>query len=155
MTSPQDPVTTLWAALRAEDDALAAAAQARAQQAQLLHELREGGLPTTHVAHRLATYWGTPLSIRDRLRLAERLRKRARRGTRRPALLPAPHGLPAEAPIRSAEGAITPADQENAMGKLLKRVTTEEWIATNAEEELDALDDDGTEEPEDEEESED
>lgn len=126
---PQDLIAGLWQALQAEDSAAAAARAARGTQAKLLGELRALGVPTTRAVHRLAALGHLALPVGERLRLAERLRKRARRGTGRPELPLGAHGVAEPAALPSSERAPPPDTKESDMGKLFKRTTvTEEWV---------------------------
>lgn len=127
--APTELIAALWRALQEEDAATSVASAARTSQARLLGELRLAGVPTTRAVHGLAALWKMTLSIRDRLRLAERLRKRARRGTSRPALPFASHGVVATSGLPLSERALPPGTEESDMGKLFKRTTiTEEWV---------------------------
>lgn len=124
-----DLVSRLMEALRAEDAAAEAARRARAAQAGLLCALRKLGVPTTRAVHRLASLGQLALPIGERLRLAERLRKRARRGTGRPGFPLGAHGVAEATSLPSSERAPLPDTEENTMGKLFKRTTiTEEWV---------------------------
>jgi hypothetical protein len=74
-----DLIAELVQALLDEEAARGRAGDARARQAELLSNLRQQGLRLTAVAHRVSRLRGWVLSIPDRIRLAERLRKRATR----------------------------------------------------------------------------
>lgn len=133
-----DLVSRLMEALQAEDAASEAARRARAAQAGLLAALRRLGVPTTRAVHRLAALGQLALPVGERLRLAERLRKRARRGTGRPGLPLGAHGVAEAASLPSSERAPQPDTEENTMGKLFKRTTvTEEWVQPKMEDEED------------------
>ncbi len=152
MASEAALVDRLVAALFGEEEARRAVGDALREQARLLRELRAVGLPASRVAQRVALARGLVLPIEDRLRLAERLRKRAWRGTRRPADLALPHGQTASADSRS-ERAIMPVHGETTMPeRLIKRVITEEYVSDEDEdlEGLEAEEDDETEDEADE-----
>lgn len=113
----------LAAAMRAEEDARSAVRSAMADQARLLAELRELGLPTTRVVHRVAADRGLILPVADRLRFAECLRRRAQRTTERRADSSAPHrhhGIASS----SSPWAMEPSTEGDAMPRILKRTTT-------------------------------
>jgi len=138
-------VDRLVRVLLAEEEARRAVREALREQAELLRELRAAGLPASRVAQRVALARGIVLPVRDRLRLAERLRKRAWRGTHRPRDLAAAHGLALAADSHS-EGAIKPTnDLESNMGKLIKRTITEEYLEDEDREEEERDQEDGAE----------
>lgn len=113
----------LAAAMRAEEDARSAVRSAMADQARLLAELRELGLPTTRVVHRVAADRGLILPVADRLRFAECLRRRAQRTTERRADSSAPHrhhGIASSSSPRAME----PSTEGDAMPRIIKRTTT-------------------------------
>ena len=114
-------------ALLDEERARSSVREAMCRQADLLRQLRNLGLPATRVAHRVAAAGGTALPLADRLRLAARLRKRAWRGTTRPADLARAGGLPA-IPASPSDRAMTPNTKETNMPKLIKRTVVEEYI---------------------------
>lgn len=74
-----DMIAELVLALLDEESAREKAGDARAKQAELLRSLRDHGLRLTAVAHRVSRARGWLLPVADRIRLAERLRKRAAR----------------------------------------------------------------------------
>jgi hypothetical protein len=74
-----DPIADLVLALSDEEAARASVRDARARQADALIALRAAGLSIRAVAHRVARARGLTLPIGERLRFAERLRKRASR----------------------------------------------------------------------------
>jgi hypothetical protein len=127
MADSNDPLAALVEALLAEDGARREVRGALREQARLLRELRALGLPTTIVAHRVAVARGIALPIEERVRLANRLRKRAWRGTRGPTDLPGLDGL---TPIAASpsDRALPPQRKEENMGKLIKRTITEEFV---------------------------
>ena len=144
-------VDRLVLALRAEEQTRSALRDALREQGRILRELRATGLPATTVAHRIAAARGIALPVHDRLRLAERLRKRAWRGTHRPVDLAGPHGQPSATDPRS-DRAITPDHKESNVGKLIKRTITEEYLEDDeGDEEEQEAEDDETEEEVDEE----
>jgi hypothetical protein len=145
-------IERLVLALRAEEQTRSALRDALREQGRILRELRATGLPATTVAHRIAAARGIVLPVRDRLRLAERLRKRAWRGTGRPTDLAGAHGQPSAEDPRS-DRAITPDHKESNVGKLIKRTITEEYLEDeegDEEEQDEAEDDEAEEEVEDE-----
>jgi hypothetical protein len=133
--------------LLTEEQTRSALRNALREQGRILRELRATGLPTTTVAHRISAARGIVLPVRDRLRLAERLRKRAWRGTHRPVDLASAHGQVLTVDPRS-DRALTPDHEESNMGKLIKRTITEEYLEDEEgdEEEQDEAEDDETEE---------
>ncbi len=139
-------IAELVGALIAEERARQAVRAALREQGRLLHSLRAAGLPAGAVAHRVAAVRGIALPVRDRLRLAERLRKRAWRGTHRPVDLTGAHGQPSAADPRS-DRAITPRREDPMAGKIVRKTTTtvEEFTEKADEEGQDEAEDDETE----------
>jgi hypothetical protein len=117
-------VEKLVRALRAEDVARAGVRSAVAEQARLIGELRALGLPSTRIAHRVASANGTVLSVEARKRFAARLRQRLSRVTRGHGDLTAPHGQSPSADARSES-----RQEVIQMPKIVKRVTTIETYA--------------------------
>lgn len=129
----------LMDAILDEERARKAARLARERQVAAIEELRRSGLPVTAVASRVAHARGENLAVEGRLRFAERLRKRARRGTRCPLEMGRPHGLLQPDAAPSDQAAISPpVPKENTMPQILKRTTTttEEFLQPD---ELDGL----------------
>jgi len=79
---PNDLIADLVQALLDEETAHGTVREARSRQAELLRALRTAGVRLGVVAHRVARARGTVLPVEERLRLAERLRKRASRASR-------------------------------------------------------------------------
>ncbi len=150
MTVPapaDDLIADLVQALLDEERARREVRAALRRQAELLHALRSEGFPATLVAHRVTSARGAVLPVRERLRVAQRLRKRALRETSRPAILAGAHGLTTVATSPS-ERALMPLHQESNMAaKLIKRVITEEFV--EADEDQEALDAEDVDESED------
>jgi hypothetical protein len=141
-------VDRLVAALLDEEQGRRAVHEALTEQGSLLRELRAAGVPATRVAHRILAARGVALPVRDRLRLAERLRKRAWR-TLRPVDLAASHGQPRLAGPRS-DRALTPGKEDVMAGKIVKRTTTtvEEFEDEDGDEEVEEDGDEVEEEAE-------
>jgi hypothetical protein len=143
-------IAALVEALRDEERARREFRASLRRQAALLGQLSSLGLPTSTVVHRVARAQGLTLGLRERLRLAERFRKRRWRGTRCPADLGAAHGQSPSAASRS-DWAIAPTDKESIMPKLVKRTTvteTEEFKEVEDGEEHEDEADEGEEEEE-------
>jgi hypothetical protein len=122
------PLEELAEALRAEDQARGSIRDARRRQADAFRELQRAGMPGTTVALRVARLLGRTVSISERRRLAELLRKRAyRTRTSCPDNLALSHG---HAPMADArcDRAIKLDHGESNMRGLVKRVVTEEFI---------------------------
>jgi hypothetical protein len=77
-----DLIAELVQALLDEEAARDRAGEARTKQAELLRSLRERGLRFTSVAHRVSRARGWLLTTAERVRLADRLRKRRERDRR-------------------------------------------------------------------------
>lgn len=77
--SADDLIADLVLALADEEGARCSLRAARIRQAELLRALRAEGIRLGVVAHRVARARGMVLPVGERLRLAERLRKRASR----------------------------------------------------------------------------
>jgi len=122
-----DLLAALAEALLDEERARGQVRSALARQADILRQLRVLGLPDSTVAHRVASAQGITLPLAERLRMAERLRKRRSRRTGRPVDLAGADGLTPSA-TSSLSWAITPPQQEEAMAKLVKRTITEEYV---------------------------
>ena len=117
----------LGEALGAEDRARGDLRRARSQQAALLRALRDAGVPSTLVALRLAAARGDVLTVQERIRLGQRLRKCAQRETSRPGHLVGPPGPP-DATSATLVRALSPERKEDPMAKLIRRtITTEEY----------------------------
>jgi hypothetical protein len=74
-----DMIADLVLALADEENARGSAREARARQAEALRALRAAGLRHGEIAHRVVRARGAVLPMEERLKLAERLRKRASR----------------------------------------------------------------------------
>jgi len=123
-----DHLADLVQALLAEEKARGEVREAVHRQALALRELRQLGMPASTVAHRVAHARGLVLALPDRLRLAERLRKRRWRGTRCPDEVVVSHG-PGVVAAPPCDRALQPEHQESNMGKLVKKtVTVEEYL---------------------------
>ena len=122
-----DHLTELAQALLDEERARDEVRAVLNRQADLLRLLRSEGMTLPEVAHRVVRARGLVLPIAERLRLAERLRKRVSRRTTRPPNLAGSHGLPPTS-IAPSDRALTPDHQESNMAKLVKRTITEEFI---------------------------
>jgi hypothetical protein len=129
MVLAADHLADLFQALLAEEKARDEVRAAVHRQAVALRELRRLGLPPSVVAQKVATARGLVLGLPDRLRLAERLRKRRWRGTRCPSEVVLSHGPPPSS-ITPLDRASPPDHQEATMAKLVKRTITEEFIET-------------------------
>ncbi len=103
-TCGDDLIADLVQALLDEEAARGSAREARARQAELLRALRAEGIRLGVVAHRVARARGMVLPVGERLRLAERLRKRASRmgGSC------SDQTVPAASPSRAAQGRLVP-----------------------------------------------
>lgn len=130
---PSTLIDLLATAIRDEKAAREQRHAALATQARTLRELREAGISTSRIAHRLSKALGLVLDLRDRRRLAARLRKRRWRGTRCPDEEAQPHGLP-PIPTPSSDRATPPDHQEPDMAKLIKRTIVEEFVEGEDEE---------------------
>jgi hypothetical protein len=127
-------------ALRAEDQARGSIRDARRRQADAFRELQRAGMPGTTVALRVARLLGRTVSISERRRLAELLRKRAdRTRTSCPADLAVSHGL-SGAKHSPCDRAISPDHTESDMARLVKRVVTEEYLEKREDEDLELED---------------
>jgi hypothetical protein len=74
-----DLIADLALALADEEEARCSLRTAQARQAELLRALRTASVSFGVIAHRVTRAQGAALPVSDRLRLAERLRKRAAR----------------------------------------------------------------------------
>jgi hypothetical protein len=122
-----DLVSGLFQAMLDEERARAELRVALSRQAALLRELRTSGLPLTVVAQRIARARGVVMPIGERLRLAERLRKRVARRTTCPANNVAPHGQ-AASPTSRLDRVLPPNEKEMVMPKIVKRTVVEEFV---------------------------
>lgn len=120
-------IDQLARSLLAEEEARRSVRDALREQATLLRELRGEGLALGRIAHRLGRALGHALSVRERLRLAERLRKRAARArTDRPPDLAVTHGQPPIVDARS-DRALMPEKESTMPKKLIRRTVVEEF----------------------------
>jgi len=123
-----DHLAELAQALRDEERARDEVRAVLNRQADLLRLLRSEGMTLPEVAHRVVRARGLVLPIAERLRLAERLRKRVSRRTTRPPNLAGSHG-PAPSSIAPSDRALTPDHEEIDMPRIVKRTTvTEEYL---------------------------
>jgi hypothetical protein len=123
MERAADLVADLARALLDEEHARAELRATLDRQADLLHQLRAEGLTLPVVAGRVLRCRGLVLPITQRLKVAERLRKRAARRTTRPLDLVGAHGLD-PTPASLCGRAITPEEQEVDMARIVKKTTT-------------------------------
>ena len=133
---PPPALADLLVALRDEDSARAALRDALHRQAVALWELRRAGMVTSTIAAKVAKARGETLDLRHRLKLAERLRKRAWRGTHRPVDHAVADG---QSPIRTppSDRAMVPINEEQIMPKLVKKTTvTEEYVEPDDNDEI-------------------
>jgi hypothetical protein len=117
-------------ALRDEDLARDSIRDARRRQADAFRELQRAGISAAIVALRVARFLGRTVSLVERRRLAELLRKRADRArTSCPGNLAMSQGL-SNGKNSPFAWAIPPSDGESSMPKILKRkvTETEEWV---------------------------
>jgi hypothetical protein len=138
MVAPSDLLTQLGAAIHEERASRKAAQEASSRQDQLLQQLRAERVPYTAIAHHIAKAEGLTPSVQERKRIAQKLRQRV---TRRHSSLGATGSHETAAPLSLAHH----TKEQIAMPKLIKRVTTEEFIA-DEDETLDGLDETGDDE---------
>jgi len=122
-TKLSDRLAELEAAFRAEHDARDRLREAMQAQAEILRDLRAGGIASTIIAMPIARFLGLPLGVESRKRIAAMLRSR----TRRHSFLPRPPGVPELGPVAF------PKTEAETMPRLIKRVTTEEFIQADEE----------------------
>jgi len=101
-SSPPELLEALASALLDEERARAAVREARVRQASALRQLQADGMTWSVIAHRVSRTQGRVLPVHERLRLAERLRKRACARKLVPADLAAAPGATASAKLPSA-----------------------------------------------------
>lgn len=87
-------VEQLAAAINDEQAARRATREARARQRAALRALRDARVSSATVAHRLARVQNRALTLTERKRLAQVLRKRLSRGTDGHSIVEPPHGAP-------------------------------------------------------------
>ena len=111
MAPGADRLGNLVQALLDEERARGEVRAALNRQVNLLRQLRAEGLPLTLVAYRVSRARGLALSVADRIRLGERLRKRASRRTCCPLDSAATDGQAASTTSRSENRAIRSASR--------------------------------------------
>ena len=137
----QELVSRLVDADREERGARRAARQASTLKVHLLQQLREEGLSYADIALHLGKGRGHAPTLEERKWFGQQLRQMASRVTRRHSSLGATGSHETAAPLSLAHY----SKEQNAMPKLIKRVTTEEFIA-DEDEALDGLDETGDDE---------
>lgn len=142
-------IERLAAGLREEEGARARRQAALAAQAHALRELREAGVSSSRIAHRVARALGLALSLDARRRLAAALRKRCQRARHLVTSCPGnPVASASARPIADlGSRRATEPRKDDPMSKLIRKtVTVEEYLDEEALGAADEVEDEEVEE---------